>query len=429
MTLRRQIECGERKLVAVAKNKPLSMPSFSPEIESTPDASAGDARAEEALHHAQAIAAQRLAAIVESSEDAIVSKDLNGIVTSWNPAAERIFGFTEQEMIGRSVTTIIPPELRGDEVRILDTIQRGERIEHFETVRTNKKGEPVEVSLSISPVKDETGKIIGAAKIARDITQRKRTEQTLLATERLAAVGRLSATVAHEINNPLEAVTNLIYLAKMASPPGEARTFLSAAEEQMASVAHLTRQTLAFYRETSSTRSVRPGEIVSDLLSVFATRARHKGIEIGHRILSDAAINAVPGEIRQVVANLISNAIDAIPGPGRIEIRVSAVRNGRRKPVRGVRITVADSGVGIPAVARSHIFEPFFTTKRDAGTGLGLWVCKSIADKHRGSIRIRSNTTPGKSWTAVSVFFPVNSPVENAVEWQTRPENALKKAS
>lgn len=416
-------------MIAIAKNTPLSMPSSSPEIESTPDAPTGGGRPVEALLHAQAIAAQRLAAIVESSEDAIVSKDLNGIVTSWNPAAERIFGFTEQEMIGRPITTIIPPELRDDEARILATIQRGERIEHFETVRTNKNGEPVEVSLSISPVKDETGRIVGAAKIARDITQQKRTEQMLLATERLAAVGRLTATVAHEINNPLEAVTNLIYLAKMASPPGEARTFLSAAEVQLATVAHLTRQTLSFYRETTSTRAVGPGEIVSDLLSVFASRARNKGIEIRQRILSDAAINAVPGEVRQVIANLISNAIDAIPGPGRIEIRVTAARDGKSKPVRGVRITVADTGVGIPAAARSHVFEPFFTTKRDAGTGLGLWVCKSIADKHRGAIRLRSNTTPGKSWTAVSVFFPVNSLVENTGEWQMRPESELKKAS
>jgi PAS domain S-box-containing protein len=369
--------------------------------------------------------AQRLASIVASSDDAIVSKDLSGIITSWNPGAERMFGFTAQEMIGRPITTIIPPELRSDESRILATIARGERIEHFETVRIKKNGEPLEVSLTISPVKDEAGRIVGAAKIARDITQRKRTERTLLVTERLAAVGRLAATVAHEINNPLEAVTNLIYLAKMANEPGEVRNFLSAAEEQMMCVSHLTRQTLGFYRETSGARSVRPSEIVSDLLSVFASRARNKGIEFIHRTLTDAAINAVPGEVRQVVANLISNGIDAIHGPGRIEIRVSAVRDGKSKPVRGVRITVADTGVGIPLAALNHIFEPFFTTKRDVGTGLGLWVCKSIIDNHRGTIRIHSTTTPGKSGTAVSVYFPESSQAE-PTGWPKQPENALK---
>lgn len=280
-------------------------------------------------------AAQRLAAIVESSDDAIVSKDLSGIVTSWNPGAERMFGYMAEEMIGRPITTIIPPELRDDETRILATIARGERIEHFETVRVKKNGERLEVSLTLSPVKDEAGGIVGAAKIARDITQRKRTEHALLVTERLAAVGRLAATVAHEINNPLEAVTNLIYLAKMASPPGEVRGFLSTAEEQMVCVSHLTRQTLGFYRDTNGVRWVRPSEIVSDLVSVFASRARNKRIQLRYKILSDAAINAVPGEVRQVVANLISNAIDAIRGSGRIEIRVSAVRDGKSKPVRG----------------------------------------------------------------------------------------------
>jgi len=142
------------------------------------------------------VASQRLAAIVESSDDAIVSKDLNGVVTSWNPAAERMFGYSAKEMIGRSIRTIIPPELQDDEDRILASLARGERIEHFETVRVAKSGERIDVSLTISPVKDETGRIVGAAKIARDITERKKTERALRTTERLAAVGRLAATVA-----------------------------------------------------------------------------------------------------------------------------------------------------------------------------------------------------------------------------------------
>jgi PAS domain S-box-containing protein len=353
-------------------------------------------------------ASQRLAAIVESSDDAIVSKDLDGIVTSWNPAAERMFGFTAQEMIGRPITTIIPPELRDDEVKILATIARGERIEHFETVRVKKNGESLEVSLTVSPVKDEAGRIVGAAKTARDITQRKRAEQTLLVTERLAAVGRLAATVAHEINNPLEAITNLIYLAKTARSQDEVQSFLSTAEEQMATVSHLTRQTLGFYRETSGARSVRPSEIVEDMLSVFSTRARNKGIELNRQLKSHEAINAIPGEIRQVVANLLSNSIDAILGPGRIQIRVSASCRWRGGCVPGIRITVGDTGSGIPVAARDRIFEPFFTTKRDVGTGLGLSVCKSIVDNHHGYLHVRSSTQTGKSWTAISVFLPLN---------------------
>jgi PAS domain S-box-containing protein len=374
-------------------------------------------------------ASQRLAAIVESSDDAIVSKDLNGIVTSWNPCAEKMFGFTAREMIGRPITTIIPPELRDDETRILATIARGERIEHFETVRVTKRGKPLEVSLTVSPVKDEAGRIVGAAKIARDITQQKRTEQALIVTERLAAVGRLAATVAHEINNPLEAITNLIYLAKMAGPSSEVLGFLTAAEEQMASVSHIARQTLGFYRESTGARPVRPREIVSAMLAVYANRARNKGIELRQEVRCDASINAVPSEVRQVVANLISNSIDAIRGPGKIVIRVSDARLWRDNAVRGIRISVADSGAGIPPEARNQIFEPFFTTKRDVGTGLGLWVCKSIVGNHRGTIRIHSATTPGKSGTTVSVFLPLNHSGEEAQEARIKPEMPLEKAS
>jgi PAS domain S-box-containing protein len=372
---------------------------------------------------------RRLAAIVESSEDAIISKDLKGTITSWNPAAERMFGFTAAEMIGRPITTIIPPELLADEVRILATITRGERIEHFETVRLKKSGDPIEVSLTVSPVKDATGQIIGAAKIARDITQRKKAEQTLLVTERLAAVGRLAATVAHEINNPLEAITNLVYLARIGTPSGQVLDFLKSAEEQLASVSHITRQTLGFYRETSGARRVLLSEIVASVVSVFASRIRNKGIQLVSEIDSDVEIYAVPGELRQVVANLVSNSIDATPSSGKIRIRVSKARRPGADRTSGVRITVADTGPGIPAETLTRVFEPFFTTKRDVGTGLGLWVCKNIVETHQGTIRGRSSTVRGKSWTAFSVFLPRNLQEDEAPNDCKYSPELLRRAS
>jgi PAS domain S-box-containing protein len=348
---------------------------------------------------------RRLAAIVESSDDAIVGKDLTGIVTSWNPAAERIFGYLAKEMIGRPITTIIPPELHDDERKIMETIGRGERIERRETVRVTRNGDRMDVWLTVSPVRDEAGRVIGAASIARDITQEKKTEQALRLTERLASVGRMAATVAHEINNPLEAVTNLVYLAKGCAVREDVQGYLNTIDEELDRVSHLTRQTLGFYREAKAPAVVRVGPMVDSLVSFFGTRARNKGIEIRAEIRRDPEIYAVAGEIRQVITNLLSNSIDAVGSGGLIRIRIDATcLHGNESP--GVRITVADSGPGIPPSVRSKLFEPFFTTKTDVGTGLGLWVCSNIIKRHHGSIRVKSSTIVGKSWTVFCVVLP-----------------------
>src|SRR3954465_16050681 len=215
-------------------------------------------------------AALRVAAIVESSDDAIVGKDLNGVVTNWNKAAERIFGYTADEMIGRSITTIIPPELQGDEPGILAQIQAGERIEHFETVRVTKDGRRLDVSLTVSPIKDGNGKIVGAAKIARDITQQRKLEDALRTTERLASVGRLAATVAHEINNPLEAVTNFIYLANQQPDLSEKlKRYLSSADQEPRRAPHIAQQTLGFYKDSSQPAVILVDAVIGDVLTVY----------------------------------------------------------------------------------------------------------------------------------------------------------------
>jgi PAS domain S-box-containing protein len=348
---------------------------------------------------------RRLAAIVESSDDAIIGKNLNGIVMSWNPGAEKIFGYSANEMIGRPITKIIPPALQGDEQGILETVGRGERIEHFETVLLTKSGELIEVSLCVSPVRDETGKVIGASKTARDITQRKKVEQALRMTERLASVGRMAATVAHEINNPLEAVTNLVYLAKGSTSLSDIQEFLNAIEEELNRVSQITKQTLGFYRETTAPSAVRVGQLLNPLISVLGRRAGNRGIDIRPEIRQDPEIYAVAGEIRQLIANLLNNSLDAVNSGGVIRIRIGENRlNGQHPP--GTRITIADSGRGIPPSVRSKLFEPFFTTKKDVGTGLGLWVCTNIVQRHHGSIRVKSSVTAGRSWTVFSVFLP-----------------------
>ena len=317
-------------------------------------------------------------------------------------------------MVGRPITTIIPAELHEDERRILSTIGRGERVEHFETIRLTKNGERIVVSLTVSPVRDEAGNVIGASKTARDVTQLKKTEQALRMTERLASVGRMAATVAHEINNPLEAVTNLVYLAKGVAVRDDVRDYLNTIEEELNRISHITKQTLGFYRETIAPSAVRVGEMLSPVISILSMRLRNKRIEIRPEIRKDPEIYAVAGEIRQLIANLLSNSIDAVDSGGLIRIRIDANRLNGHNPT-GIRITIADSGRGIPPSARSKLFEPFFTTKQDVGTGLGLWVCTNIVQRHQGSIRVKSSTSPGRSWTVFSVFLPTRQESVNNI--------------
>jgi PAS domain S-box-containing protein len=349
-------------------------------------------------------ARRRLAAIVESSDDAIVSKDLNGIVTSWNACAEKTFGYTAEEIVGKPITTIIPPELQDDERRILATIARGERIEHFETVRMKKNGDRIDVSLTISPIKDEDGRVLGAAKIARDITQRKRTERALQLTEKLASVGRLAATVAHELNNPLEAVTNFIFLAQTTENlPEIAKEYLTLADRELERVSHIAQQTLGFYRDTSAATVVDIRESLDDVLRIFESKLRYKSINVDVSAERGLKIEALGGEVRQVFSNLISNAIDASPSHGVIKVHAKTVS---KQSESYAQITFADVGSGIPDRLKSSIFNPFFTTKSDVGTGLGLWVSKSLVEKHRGRIAFRTQRGKG---TVFTVQFPLRA--------------------
>ena len=294
----------------------------------------------------------KLAAIVESSDDAIISKDLNGVITSWNAAAERILGYTAEEMIGKPVTTIIPLDLQRDETEILRRIQAGESIEHFETVRVTKSGQRIDVSLTISPVRDPHGTIIGAAKILRDVTRQKKLEAALRSTEHLAAVGRLAATVAHEINNPLEAVTNLIYLARQdTSLPESARVCLVMADEELKRISHIARQTLGFYRDTSTPVWIDVPTAINEMLAIYHRRLGYRQIGLRKEITAGLRVYALPGEFRQIISNLIVNAIDASSPGTTIDVRAGSFAPGdgrSRHPARGGRPGGRDTGVDPP---------------------------------------------------------------------------------
>lgn len=355
----------------------------------------------------------RLAAIVESSDDAIISKDLNGIITSWNDAATRLFGYTAEEIVGKSVLTLIPPELHSEEPEILRKLSAGIKIDHHETRRLHKNGTYLDISLTVSPVRNEKGKIIGASKIARDISELKRAQMALVQSEKLAATGRMSAAIAHEINNPLEAVTNLAYLLSMDSSLNEsARRYAQLILSEVARASNITRQTLSFYRDTTKPTYVSLSELWNSLLDLHRSKLQGKDIEVRRELDPEALVWAYGAELRQVFANLLLNSIDASHHHGRIAIRVHMLGDGR------VRVTVADNGTGMTSETKSRVFQPFFTTKDRSGNGLGLWVSMGIVKKHGGKIQMRSTTESPHRGTVFSVTLPR---VPSTLETENQP--------
>jgi len=358
----------------------------------------------------------KLAAIIESSDDSILTKTLDGTITTWNKGAERLYGYKAEEIVGKNVAQLAPPEKQGEMTAIMEKLRRGERIDHYETVRVSKDGSRIDISLSVSPL-FEDGKIFGASSIARDITAKKLNEEALRRAEKLAAAGRLSATIAHELNNPLEAIINLIYLVRSSQGLDEkARRRLDLADQELARVAHMTRQTLGFYRDSSSATRLDVTKIMDEVLALYMRKFESKGIGVQKQYCDPMAVTAFAGEIRQVFSNLVANAIDAMTDSGCVTIKIANSREWKNANLPGVRVTVADSGSGISPATKPRLFEPFYTTKRDVGTGLGLWLSKEIVEKHGGSISVRSSIQPGRTGTAFSVFLPIGPPAKTQTQ-------------
>jgi len=349
-----------------------------------------------------------LAAIVASSDDVILSKDLNGTITSWNHAATRVFGYSPEEMIGASILKLIPEHLHADEKTILENVRAGRRIEHFETVRRAKDGTLIEVSLTVSPIKDEEGRVIGASKILRDVSSRKRMERSLLQAEKIAATGRMAATIAHEVNNPLEAVMNLLYLLRAKITDDEGRGFLATAEDELGRVAHIAKQTLGYYREHAAASLASVSDIAEHALIVYEPRCTAACITIRKSIVPSTKIVLRRGEIMQVISNLIVNSIYAMPHGGTLSISVCDASSAGD----GVVVTVEDNGVGIRPKDLPKVFDAFFTTRNTVGTGIGLFVAKQFIEGHGGRISIESDSESEKHGTTVRIVLPLHTPYE-----------------
>jgi PAS domain S-box-containing protein len=361
-------------------------------------------------------ARSRLAAIVESSEDAIISKDMQGIVTSWNTGAEKVFGYTTQEMIGQSIKRLLPMDRLEEEDDFLARVGGGELIENLETVRRTKTGKFIHVSLSISPLRDAAGKIVGASEIARNITDRKQFESRLVESQKMEAIGQLTGGIAHDFNNLLSIVIgNLDLLERLVTADPMALKRVQSAQKAAGRGADLTRRLLAF----SSREQLRPAlvRIEEPIQSTLELAARAIGPEIN--ITTDYDPNIPPvfvdaGGLESALLNLMVNARDAMPRGGNLAITTQLAdldeshesQHGHKlQPGSYACVSVSDTGQGMSYDTVERAFEPFFTTKeRGKGTGLGLAMVYGFFKQSGGAVRIYSEVGFG---TTVSFYLPV----------------------
>ena len=329
---------------------------------------------------------------------------VDGKVVEANEEYLRIVGVTREEFDRRGYLdwrALTPPGYKAaDDHAIAECMQRGvSEIYEKEYLRVDGTRVPIVIGLAFL-----TGSKFEGICFAMDITVRKQAELALLRQEKLASAGRLAATISHEINNPLEAVTNLLYLARQVpNLPETAQQMLKTADEELQRVTHTAKQTLGFYRESTQARDVDLAQAIGDVLNVYARKLEHRAIRVETDFRARPVVHAVGGELRQVFSNVINNAADAMSQGGRLRIRISHAADG---PQPFVRVTFADEGSGIESTLRAHIFEPFFTTKRDVGTGLGLWVTKQLVEKHGGRISLRSSTGSAHHGTTFSIVLP-----------------------
>jgi PAS domain S-box-containing protein len=322
-------------------------------------------------------------------------------------------GYSFALHLGRSIGGILPPNAAAKLEHTIETVFRsGTPVRNLE-LAWEHDGRPRSWLAHLYPVRTETEPTRWVGAILVDTTEQKRGEETLRRTEKLAATGRLAASIAHEINNPLEAVTNLLYLIRQENLSPETARFAELAQQEVTRVSEITQQTLRFYRQSTLPAVSNVSELLDSVLTLHLGRIQTLQVDLHRNYQDDLPLFCFAGELRQLFANLIGNALDAMtPDGGRLIVRAhSSHQNG----FSGIRVSVADTGCGISQEARRHIFEPFFTTKEATGTGLGLWVSEQIVRKHHGSVRVRSRSKAPATGTVFSIFFPATGVEADAV--------------
>jgi PAS domain S-box-containing protein len=365
---------------------------------------------------------QQLRTTLDSIGDGVITCDATGQVQTMNPVAMELTGWQQFEAKGQpleKIFNIVNETTRETVENPVSKVKRLKRIVGMtnHTMLIRKDGTELNIADSGAPIRGQKGEMMGIVLVFRDITMERKTQDALIANEKLAVAGRLAATIAHEIHNPLDSVSNLLYLMRNGASEEESKQFMEMAEHELARVTQISRAMLGLYREAKTPVLVDLRDMLQEILLLLEKRLSDQFITVSTDMPEPISVGAFPAELRQVFTNLITNAAEAA-GPGG-KIKVSIVpqapgvdASGQKLPP-GATVTISDNGPGIAEDIQSHLFQPFFTTKGERGTGLGLWVSRGIINKHGGVISLESDISETTHGTVVSVFLATN-PTINA---------------
>ena len=365
---------------------------------------------------------QQLRTTLDSIGDGVVTCDADGRIQMMNPVAQELTGWSQADANGlplEEVFCIVHEKTRETMENPVSKVKRLNSIVGVtnHTVLIRKNGTELHIADSGSPIRDQNGRTAGIVLVFRDITRERRTQEALLANEKLAVAGRLAATIAHEIHNPLDSVSNLLYLMRTGVSEEESKHFMDMAEQELARVTQISRAMLGLYRESKAPVQVNLKEMLLEILLLMERRFTDLDVTMHADLPNSVIVDAFPAELRQVFTNLITNAAEAASPGGQVRVSIIPQAEGMGadglKLQAGATVIIADNGTGVPENVRPHLFQPFFTTKGEYGTGLGLWVSRGIINKHGGNIELDSSTDNGSHGTVVSVFL-ATKPTINA---------------
>ncbi len=365
----------------------------------------GQKRSAEELRRSE----ERFRRLIENASVGVLIGDLVGGISYANPTLLRLLGYTAEEMASGAIRwdQLTPAEYADMDRRAVEQLRLTGTVEPYRKAYRAKDGRaiPLLVGATVIPAAEGSGRTEEVAVFLTDLSSQRQAEAALIQAEKLAAVGRLAASISHEINNPLEAVTNTLYLLGQEALSEPGRHYLDLAESELKRVSQIAVQTLRFHRQSTRARRVLPEELVAPVLGLYHGRLQNSGIQVEEQRRAAEPVECYEGEIRQVLSNLVSNAIDAMRSGGRLIFRTGDARRWS-DGAPGVRVTIADTGPGIPPEVMRHIFEAFYTTKGINGTGLGLWISREIVVKHGGDLRVQSSSRAGCAGTVFRLFLP-----------------------